>query len=132
KTNGLFAGAAGWAGAAPCANAGAADSMPTTSPRAIRSIEASSVEWARKGDTLAYSGLHENGHYLVSKEHALAAQGRSRSVAPQLAGLDEPLEARAEPAPDVDAVPDLYDICLYSVYEPEPGEQRVAETLIGG
>src|SRR5262245_13986262 len=105
--------------------------MPTTSPRAIRSIEASSTEWARKGVTLAYSRLHENGHHLVSKEHALAGQVKSRSVAPEVPGLDEPFEVRTEPTPDVDAVTGLYGICVNSVNQPEPREQGVAETLVG-
>src|SRR4029079_13684965 len=81
----------------------------------------------RKGVTLAYSveqtpktcvalrafvlsGLHEHRHHLVSKEHSLAGQVKTRAVAPKATGLDERLEVGPIPAPDVDAVASLYGI----------------------
>jgi len=51
----------------------------------------------------------------VSKEHALAGQVKSRSIMPEPAGVDESLEIRAKPAPNVHTVPALYGICINSV-----------------
>src|SRR5262249_7758692 len=115
---------------APCANTGAADSMPTTSPRAIRSIEASSAERARKGVTLTYSGLHENGHYFVSKEHALAGQPEPLAVAAQPPGLEKRLQIGAEAAADIDAVAAFNGGEVDSCPQAQSLEERVAELLV--
>ena len=76
----------------------------------------------RKGVTVAYLGLHEHGHYFVSKEHSLAGQAEAISVAPQAAGFEKRLEVGAEAAPDVNSVPSLYGICIDPVNQPQSGE----------
>src|SRR5262245_32644286 len=129
KVRAVGAACAACAGAA-CANTGAADSVPTTSPRAIRSIEASSVERARKGVTLAYSGLHENGHYFVSKEHALAGQPEPVAVEAQPPGLKKRLKIAAESTADIDAVAAFHGAHVDSVHQTKSREQRVAELFV--
>ena len=81
----------------------------------------------RPGAGRADAQLHENRHDLVGEEHSVAGQAEASSVAPQAAGLDERLEIRAEPAPDVNPVARLYGICVDSVNQPQSGEQGVPE-----
>src|SRR5215813_7303963 len=130
KVRAVGAACAACAGAA-CANTGAADSVPTTSPRAIRNIEASSVERARKGVTLTYLPLHENRHYFVSKEHALAGQPHARPVVTEPAAVEERLQLGAESTADIDTKTPFDGCGVDPVDQPQAREQRVAELLTG-
>src|SRR5262249_25513572 len=131
KVRAVGAACAACAGAA-CANTGAADSVPTTSPRAIRSIEASSVERARKGVTLTYLRLHENGHYFVSKEHALSGQPEARPLLPEPAAFEERLKIGAESPAHIDTIAACDGLRVDPIDQAQAREQRVAELLIGG
>jgi len=68
----------------------------------------------------------------VSKEHSLAGEPEPGAISQQAPGLEERLEIRAKPAPDVNPVARLYGICIDSVNQAERGEQGIAELRWSG
>ena len=67
----------------------------------------------------------------MSKKHTLTRQPKSRALPPEDPRLEEPFEVGAVPGPDVDAVDGTNRVKVYALRQPQAGEERIPEVLIG-
>src|SRR5207302_1700429 len=67
---------------------------------------------------------------FIGQQHSPAGQMEAGALAPETAGLDEPLEIPAETAPDVNAITFLYGSAVDTVNQPQACEQGVSEALV--
>src|SRR5439155_20538137 len=113
-----------------CAYAVDVANAPTTSPTTIQAgrppaadvgVPNIAASFAKTDVTVAYLGLHENGHYLVSKKHSLAGQVEARTFSAETPCLYERFEARSVPRPDIDAVARTNRVKVYALRQPYAG-----------